>query len=78
MKRTFIMLSALFVATAASVQPVLGCAVCGGERDSQMVQGAESGVLTLVLITYALLMGGGGMIAFWSIRSRRISASGKP
>jgi hypothetical protein len=53
------------------VEPILACAVCGGDKQSDMVKGAESGVIVLLVVTYALLMGCGGMIAFWSIRSRR-------
>ena len=61
-----------WVAVLAAAPDALACAVCMGNRDSEMVRGAESGVLTLALITYALLMGFGGMIALWIVRSRKL------
>jgi hypothetical protein len=47
------------------------CAVCQGNRDSDLVKGAEAGVLTMVLITYGVLMLFGAMIVACFVRSRR-------
>jgi uncharacterized membrane protein YhaH (DUF805 family) len=51
---------------------VMACAVCMGDRDSNMVKGAESGVLLMVLVTYALLIGVGGIVTVWAVRARRL------
>lgn len=70
--RKLILTALVFAVTQLiRVEPILACAVCGGDKNSDMVKGAESGVIVLMIITYALLMSCGGMIAFWSIRARR-------
>lgn len=51
--------------------PAWACAVCQGNKDSDLVKGAEAGVFTMVLITYGVLMCLGAMVAACFVRSRR-------
>ena len=52
--------------------PVQACGVCFGDPDSRMTKGAAAGVLFMVILTYTLLLGLGGMTAFWTVRARRL------
>jgi hypothetical protein len=52
--------------------PAWACSVCGGNPDSELVKGAEAGVLTMVVITYGLLLGLGAMMVACFVRSRRL------
>ena len=47
------------------------CAVCQGDPDSEMVKGAEAGVILLAVLTYGLLMGFVGFFVTCIVRSRR-------
>jgi len=47
------------------------CAVCQGDPDSELVKGAEAGVLLLAVLTYGLFMGFAGVFVTWFVRSRR-------
>jgi len=68
-------LAALLVATPAA----LACAVCFGDKNHPMTQGAASGVLFMVVFTYALLVFGfGGAVTFWMIRARRLQRRDNP
>lgn len=71
-------LAGLFARTEA----VDACAVCFGNPDSPMVQGAASGVLVLAGIIYTVLFGFVGIALFWTIRARKLrlsqSDSGRP
>lgn len=46
-----------------------------GNRDSNLVKGAEAGVFLMVLVTYTVLLSFAGMTAFWIVRSRRAGRS---
>ncbi|HEY3242156.1 MAG TPA: hypothetical protein VGM03_02300 [Phycisphaerae bacterium] len=48
------------------------CSLCGGQSDSNLVDGAISGVIVMAGITYALLGGIGAFIVFWMVRARRL------
>ena len=67
----------LIAMTALLLRPALvsACSVCMGNRDSDMVKGAEAGVFFMVLVTYTVLLSFAGMTAFWFVRSRRAAAS---
>jgi len=47
------------------------CAVCGGDKGSALVQGAQNGVLVMLIITYVVLLGMAGLALAWFIRARR-------
>ena len=47
------------------------CSVCPGNPDSNLVKGAEAGVLFMVLVTYGLLMGMVALCVSWFVRQRR-------
>lgn len=47
------------------------CAVCQGNPDSDLVKGAKSGVLMMILVTYGVLLCFGGFAALWFVRHRR-------
>ncbi len=47
------------------------CSVCQGNPDSNLVKGAEAGVLFMVLVTYGLLMGMAALCVSWFVRQRR-------
>lgn len=70
MKRIAAMIGSILL--ACSTNKALACAVCQGNRDSQLVKGAESGVLTLVFVTYGLLIGMAGICTMWALRARRL------
>jgi hypothetical protein len=43
-----------------------------------MVEGAESGVLVMLAVTYALLIGCAGLSAMWFVKARRrVAAAGQ-
>lgn len=48
------------------------CSVCQGDPDSSLTKGAEAGVLLLAIVTYALLLGLGSVVIFWTVRARRL------
>jgi len=52
--------------------PAWACSVCQGDPDSELVKGAEAGVLLLAVLTYGLLMGFAGFFVTWIVRSRRL------
>lgn len=53
--------------------PLHACAVCGGDKDSDMVKGALSGVVVMVVVTYGVLLCFAGMIATFVVRARRLA-----
>lgn len=53
--------------------PMWACAVCGGDPESNMVKGAEAGVLLMLIATYGLLLGMAAVAAVWFARSRRLA-----
>ena len=65
-------MAAAAIALLCSALPAWACAVCGGDPDSELVKGAEAGVLTMVVITYGLLFCFGAMVVACFVRSRRL------
>ncbi len=64
---------------AYAATPAAACPVCFGDPESKLTQGAASGVLFMAILTYALLMGVGGIAVFWFVRARRLRvAAGTP
>jgi hypothetical protein len=69
-QRHLLLASLLVLMTAL---PLQACAVCGGDKDSDMVRGALSGVIVMVCITYGVLFCFAGMIASFVVRARRLA-----
>jgi len=55
-----------------SVDGAWGCSVCGGDPASPLTQGALSGVLFMVILTYAVVLGLAAAPILWAVRSRRL------
>lgn len=72
MKRIIALATALFAALLPAAD-AFACAVCLGDPDSKLVKGAEAGILLLLVVTYALLMGIIGIVVFWIIKARRLA-----
>ncbi|MEK6643426.1 MAG: hypothetical protein AABZ08_05910 [Planctomycetota bacterium] len=73
MIRTKQLLSLASLWVLLTALPLQACAVCGGDKDSDMVKGAMSGVIVMVCITYGVLLGFAGMIATFVVRARRLA-----
>ncbi len=58
---------------ALTAEPVLACAVCHGDPDSQMAKGAKAGVIVLAVIVYLVLFTMLGVAGTWMMRARRLS-----
>ena len=71
--RTHMSLAIALGITLACTDTALACSVCGGDPESKMAQGATQGVLVMVLIVYALLMGMCGVLLTWILRARKLS-----
>lgn len=70
---------ALTMVALLTVSRASACPVCFGDPESKLTQGAASGVLFMVILTYALLTGVGGIAVFWFVRARRLRvAAGAP
>ena len=52
-----------------SAQPVLACAVCYGDPNSAMSQGAKAGVLVLLGAIGVVLTGIASLLIFWMRRA---------
>lgn len=72
MLRRALLAACIVGSTAAAAS---ACPVCFGDPESDMVQGAASGVLFMVILTYVVLMGMVGFAAFWFVRARRLRAN---
>jgi heme/copper-type cytochrome/quinol oxidase subunit 2 len=65
------------VGTVAAVVPlaagsvVRACPVCTGNPESPLTQGAHQGILAMLIITYSVLIGLFGMLAFVIVSARR-------
>ena len=57
-------------------QPALACAVCYGDPNSGMTQGAQAGVLVLLGVVGAVLTGLASLLIFWMRRAARLEAQG--
>ncbi|HPF40392.1 MAG TPA: hypothetical protein P5081_21935 [Phycisphaerae bacterium] len=64
-----LLVAAAMVLTRAS--ELFACSVCQGDPNSKLVQGAEAGVLFMVVVTYGLLLSMVGLGATWFVRQRR-------
>ncbi len=60
------------VAVCAITTAAQACPVCFGDPDSEMVQGAQAGVIFMLGVVYAVLLGFGGFMALWIVRARKI------
>lgn len=47
------------------------CAVCFGNAESPLTQGAQKGVVTMLIITYFAIVSTLGMVGFTVFRARR-------
>lgn len=54
----------------------LACSVCYGEPGNPLTEGAKWGVIVLALVIVGVLSGFIGLIAFWSVRAKRLEAQG--
>ena len=65
-----------------SAQPALACAVCYGDPNSAMTQGAQAGVLVLLGVVGVVLTGFASLLIFWMRRAAhlegQLSASSSP
>ncbi len=68
---TLLMVSFLTV----SASPIWACSVCFGDPNSSMVKGAKAGIIFLAIMIYGLLMGMGGVVAFWVYRAKKLAAT---
>ena len=59
------------VLTLAACPAVRACPVCTGNPDSPLTHGAQQGILTMLVITYAVVIGLFGMLAFVIVCARR-------
>lgn len=59
---------ALILAAAPSAR---ACAVCYGDPQSPLTHGAKQGILVMVIITYAVVIGLGTMFTFMIVRARK-------
>lgn len=71
--------SMLCVATGLFVvsPSVVACTVCFGDPDSSLTHGARWGIVTMLFITYGLLVGMAAMLGYVMIRASRRHAAAK-
>lgn len=58
-----------------SAVPAEACTVCFGDPDSSLAHGARWGIVTMVLLTYGLLVGLALMLGLVMLRARRQHAA---
>lgn len=63
----------LTVALLSASFDLSACAVCYGNADSDMVKGAKAGVIFLIIMIYALLMGMAGIAGYWYYRAKKLA-----
>ena len=51
------------------------CSVCFGNPESLLTQGAQQGVIVMLIVTYAVILGLAAMFAAVIIRARRRAAA---
>lgn len=71
MSRRFFVMLTLLAAWLVHTAPVAACSVCQGDPSSDLVQGAKSGVLVMVAVTYGLLFCMAGLVVTWFVKARR-------
>jgi hypothetical protein len=64
--------SAACLAVVLSAQPALACSVCTGDPSSAMNQGLQAGVLVLLGVVGAILMGFAALLLFWVRRAAQL------
>lgn len=70
--RLFVHIGLVALCTVLGVAPqALACAVCYGDPQSPLTQGAKQGIVTMLIVTYALLLGFAAMFGVVMIRARR-------
>ena len=68
--RRFVLISLAFAMTLVRPECVLACAVCFGDPNSDMVKGANAGILILLGIIITVLGAIGSVALFWMRRAR--------
>jgi len=63
--------AAALIATWVTSGSAWACAVCFGNPESPLIQGAQKGIVTMLIVTYLVVIGTVGMIGFTVIRARR-------
>ncbi len=65
--------AAMLLSAVLAMMPSVAhaCSVCQGDPNSNLVKGAEAGVLFMVIVTYVLLLGMAALVASWFIRQNR-------
>ncbi len=56
------------LAAAVAAAPAFACPVCYGETDSPFAKAADLSVLFMMIVTYAVIVG--GLVAFFVLRVR--------
>ncbi len=51
----------------------LACATCFGDPDSEMVKGAQAGILFLGVVTFGMLTSIAGVAGCWALRARKLA-----
>jgi len=69
-RRSFVWLT-MVAAWLVRAAPAAACSVCQGDPASDLVQGAKSGVLVMVAVTYGLLFCMAGLVVTWFVKARR-------
>ena len=64
MSRKICMLAAIVLIVVTVVPNALGCPVCFGDSDEQILKGVEMSVLFMIGLTYLLLLGSAVLIFF--------------
>lgn len=65
--------AAVILVCLSTARPAWACAVCFGDPNSDMVKGANAGIIVMLVIVYTLLLGMAGIAGFWAFKARRIS-----
>jgi hypothetical protein len=65
----------LIVAAACSIaaDSANACAVCFGDPESDMTQGAKAGVVFLAVVVYGVLFSIAGIAGLWTFKARKIA-----
>ena len=57
----------------ATAQPALACAVCAGDPNSAISQGAQAGALVLLGVVATVLAGIASLLIFWMRRASKLA-----
>ncbi len=61
----------LVVPCLLAAREATACTVCFGDPDSALTHGARWGIVTMLLVTYGLLVGMAAMLGFVMVRAHR-------